>query len=40
MSDKMRATLLTRGISAAAAACVFALVQGCAIAADTDTDLA
>ncbi len=30
MSDKMRATLLTKGIAAAAAACVFALVQGCA----------
>jgi carboxypeptidase C (cathepsin A) len=31
MSDNMRTTLLTRGISAAAAACVFALVQGCAL---------
>jgi carboxypeptidase C (cathepsin A) len=31
MSDKMRATLVTRGISTAAAACLFAVVQGCAI---------
>jgi carboxypeptidase C (cathepsin A) len=30
MSDKMRQTLITRGLSAAAAACLFALVQGCA----------
>jgi carboxypeptidase C (cathepsin A) len=32
MSDTMRQTLLTKGISAAAAACLFALVQGCATA--------
>jgi carboxypeptidase C (cathepsin A) len=31
MSDKMRATVLGKGISAAAAACAFALVQGCAM---------
>ncbi len=31
MSDKMRTTLLTKGISAAAAACAFAVVQGCAM---------
>src|SRR5579863_10400378 len=31
MSDKMRTTLLAKGIAAAATACVFALVQGCAM---------
>ena len=31
MSDKTRTALLTKGISATAAACVFALVQGCAM---------
>ncbi len=30
MSDKMRRTLFKRGVSAAAAACLFAIVQGCA----------
>src|SRR5690348_18319164 len=30
MSDKMRQTLIKKGLSAAAAACLFALVQGCA----------
>jgi carboxypeptidase C (cathepsin A) len=31
MSDKMRAPFVTRGVAAAAAACLFAVVQGCAI---------
>ncbi|MGH8319666.1 MAG: S10 family peptidase [Steroidobacteraceae bacterium] len=31
MSDKMRQTLLTKAITAAAAACVFGLIQGCAM---------
>jgi carboxypeptidase C (cathepsin A) len=31
MSDNMRTTLLRKGVSATAAACVFALVQGCAL---------
>ena len=31
MSDKIRTSLLSKGVSATAAACVFALVQGCAL---------
>ena len=31
MSDKTRKALVTKGISAAAAACLFAVIQGCAI---------